>query len=568
MDLVAQYGSSGSEDEAGSEQEELVGRPAPGSLEGLKKKLKLEIAPVVQSRETILSVNPIDPHQRSLAYNPKYEELYTAPVGPENPFKTQQERAERNIISGFVESAGMNDFAFEEQRRTYHNYGYALDPTTDGTRAGYVGDVSKAMETQGVTVWDKTKKRPGDKRKREDKGTIDDLDTYKGPWAKFENERTTAAPTEEQLALLKEWQAAKEEGGKKKEKEGTVEEKSIYHLKEGEDYLGRTFMDIPKSVPSGVKLDSDEGPEKCYVPKRVIHTWEVCDKGVGAVRLFPRSGHLVLVAAMDGKIRLYEYYGKRRLIRTYVGHKQAVRDIAFNNDGTRFLSCSYDRYVKLWDTESGECIARYTTGKVPYCVKFNPAPDRQHMIVAGMADKKIVQWDTTTGEIVQEYDRHLSAVNSITFVDNGNRMVTTSDDKSIRVWEWEIPVDFKYIADPSMHSMPAVGLHPQGKWMAMQSMDNCILIFGTTERFRMNKKKQFKGHLVAGYACQCNFSSDGNYIISGDSEGRLIIWDWKTTKIYQRYKEHSKVTIGAVWHPHEPSQVVTCSWDGTVKIWD
>ena len=41
-------------------------------------------------------------------------------------------------------------------------------------------------------------------------------------------------------------------------------------------------------------------------------------------------------------------------------------------------------------------------------------------------------------------------------------MVTTSDDKSMRVWEWDIPVDIKYIADPSMHSMPSVAVHPNG----------------------------------------------------------------------------------------------------------
>lgn len=46
------------------------------------------------------------------------------------------------------------------------------------------------------------------------------------------------------------------------------------------------------------------------------------------------------------------------------------------------------------------------------------------------------QWDTRSGEIVQEYDRHLGAVNTITFVDENRRFVTTSDDKSLRVWEW------------------------------------------------------------------------------------------------------------------------------------
>ena len=74
----------------------------------------------------------------------------------------------------------------------------------------------------------------------------------------------------------------------------------------------------------------------------------------------------------------------------------------------------------------------------------------------------------------QEYNYHLGAVNTITFVDNGNRFVSTSDDKTIRVWEFGIPVQIKYIADPSMHSMPAVALNPKGTYMLCQSLDNQV----------------------------------------------------------------------------------------------
>ena len=68
-----------------------------------------------------------------------------------------------------------------------------------------------------------------------------------------------------------------------------------------------------------------------------------------------------------------------------------------------------------------------------------------------------------SGEITQEYDQHLGPVNTITFVDENRRFVTTSDDKTIRAWDYDIPVVIKYIAEPFMHSMPAVTLHPSSK---------------------------------------------------------------------------------------------------------
>jgi pre-mRNA-processing factor 17 len=128
----------------------------------------------------------------------------------------------------------------------------------------------------------------------------------------------------------------------------------------------------------------------------------------------------------------------------------------------------------------GQCIQAFSNGKIPHVVKFNPDEDKQHIFLAGMQDKKIIQvsytssfsyivlvlngryiqYDLRAKEITQEYDQHLGPVNTITWVDNNRRFVTTSDDKTIRGWDYDIPVVIKYIAEPYMHSMPAVTLHP------------------------------------------------------------------------------------------------------------
>ncbi|CAC5417594.1 CDC40 [Mytilus coruscus] len=182
--------------------------------------------------------------------------------------------------------------------------------------------------------------------------------------------------------------------------------------------------------------------------------------------------------------------------------------------------------INFGDTETGQCKARFTIKKVPYCIRFNPNEDKQHLFVAG-------------------------AVNALEFVDQNRRFVSTSDDKSMRVWEWGIPVDFKYIADPSMHFMPAIKLSPNGKWLACQSMDNKICILNVLNRFKYMRKKLFTGHMVADYGCLPGFSPDMSYVISGDADGKLYVWDWKTTKLYTKFKAHDDVCATLLWHPHE-----------------
>lgn len=62
------------------------------------------------------------------------------------------------------------------------------------------------------------------------------------------------------------------------------------------------------------------------------------------IRFFPGPAHLILSGSMDTKIKIWDVYKDRQVKRTYMGHTKGVKDLCFNHDGTKFLSCSFDRY--------------------------------------------------------------------------------------------------------------------------------------------------------------------------------------------------------------------------------
>ena len=38
----------------------------------------------------------------------------------------------------------------------------------------------------------------------------------------------------------------------------------------------------------------------------------------------------------------------------------------------------------------------------------------------------------------------------------------------------------------------------------------------------------------------------GAYVVSGDADGRVFIWDWKSCKIYKKFQAHEKVLLVTV----------------------
>ncbi|GAA5908142.1 hypothetical protein JCM8208_003702 [Rhodotorula glutinis] len=563
------------------------------------------------------------PTDNVIFYNASYQDLTRPVQGPANPWNDGKlER--QNALTGHVEQQHFTDAAFREQQRTFHVLGYAANPSiaAGSSAPSFVGDAALAHTHQGATaalVKPSRREVRETKRKRQAKGTLGEFDDpdeqddeaaaaagegaaegaaaegeddeaagerqpkrakkpqreYVGPWAGWDGESMAVAiPTEE------EYEEQEAQGGKLLNKEerrkklledanrrevGFGEEKSVFHGKETHDYLGRTYLHVPTDV-DGVNLRGTAGEQECFVPKRCVHTWSGHTKGVSRIQLFPGSGHLILSASLDTRVKLWDVYGSGKCLRTFMGHSKAVHDVTFDNSGGQFLSAAFDRQMKLWDTETGQCKQAFSNGKIPYCIKFHP--EQQSTFLAGMSDKKVVQYDMRSGEITQEYNQHLGPVNTITFVDENRRFVTTSDDKTMRVWDFDIPVPIKLIADPTMHSMPAVGLDPKGKWLAATSLDNQVVLFGA-DTFKQNRKKRFAGHTIAGYACEPRFSPDGRFLSSGDGQGNVVFWDFKNGRIVGRLQRaHKQVVLSHAWLPHETSKVVTSSWDGLIKLWD
>jgi WD40 repeat protein len=160
-------------------------------------------------------------------------------------------------------------------------------------------------------------------------------------------------------------------------------------------------------------------------------------------------------------LQLWDVYHEGNCLRTFLGHSQAVKDVDFNNSGSKFLSASYDRYIKQWDTETGKCIQVFSNGKIPNVVKYHPDGDKQNIFMAGMQDKKIIQVCHLRGLIWQNlinstiYDRTKSFRLMINILDLLTRLrLLTRIDDSFRLQMIRRYVDGTTISQWSSSTLP------------------------------------------------------------------------------------------------------------------
>lgn len=83
-----------------------------------------------------------------------------------------------------------------------------------------------------------------------------------------------------------------------------------------------------------------------------------------------------------------------------------------------------------------------------------------------MANRKILEFDTRTKELVHEYNEHGGSVLSLAAVDlSGNRFISTGEDRRVLVWEHLMPSSAGKATEPDLPVISRTFMHPNRKYL-------------------------------------------------------------------------------------------------------
>ncbi|MBN9125394.1 MAG: hypothetical protein BGO99_13630 [Nitrosospira sp. 56-18] len=279
------------------------------------------------------------------------------------------------------------------------------------------------------------------------------------------------------------------------------------------------------------------------------------------------GGSRIISASGDKTLRLWDAKTGQLIGGPLRGHEDLVLSVAFSPDGSRIISGSLDKTLRLWDGNfgtAGQPIGVPLRGHESwvYSVAFSSDGNR---IVSGSHDKTLRFWDARSGESIGEPLRgHEDGVWSVAFSPDGSSIVSGSVDKTLRLWDARTgqPIGIPLRGHESVVS--SVAFSPDGSRIVSGSRDYTLRLWDVRRGEPLSRPLQ--GH--ADWVSSVAFSPDGSRIVSGSRDKTLRLWDARSGKpIGEPLRGHEEGVLSVAFSP-DGSRIVSGSEDKTLRLWD
>jgi len=272
------------------------------------------------------------------------------------------------------------------------------------------------------------------------------------------------------------------------------------------------------------------------------------------------DGTRLVTASADKTLKLWDAKDGRNLL-TFSGHLGPVADAAFSFDGSMVASVSEDGNLGIWDAASGGNLRMLPNGGAATAVAFSPTAP---LVAAGSENGAIKIWEARDGKQAGACVGHSARIRALAFGPDGKVFASAGNDRSIRLWDPRSGKQIAAIGDDD--EIWSLSFSPDGKHLLSSGVD------GVLKRWRVGSTLRpapapTQPPVSLDLLAAAGFSPAGDRVATGGWDHTARVFDAASGQELYTLRGHTGPVSSVPFAP-DGARLITSSADSTVKIWD
>lgn len=243
---------------------------------------------------------------------------------------------------------------------------------------------------------------------------------------------------------------------------------------------------------------------------------------------------------------------------TLSGHSESIPCASFSRDGMLAASGSFDKTVRVWDLNTGQCLITFVGHTDKVCVVALSKDN--NLVLSGSIDNTVRIWNIKTRTNLRTLSGHTDAVITASFSENCELGISGSRDKTVRIWNLKTFECMKIFSD-----------HTDFIWSVVFSQDGGLALSGSADKTARvwNTKtgeclRTLSGHTEEVMSVALN--EDNNLVLSGSADKTVRVWNLNTGECLKILSGHKN----RIWRLAfcQDGNFALSSSDIAIRIWN
>lgn len=267
------------------------------------------------------------------------------------------------------------------------------------------------------------------------------------------------------------------------------------------------------------------------------------------------DGRRVLSASNDQTVRMWDI-ASRNCLATFTGHNAFVCSVAVSSDGGHLAAGAADGANKVWNLTTGRLLAELNHGGMDAKVAWGPGALQ---LGSGGADGRVRMWRLPEATLKETLNAHARQILKIVILDDGDRVVTVSADRTARVCRVSTGECIR-VFEGHTGEVNSVAVAGDKRHMISASEDCTLKVWDIDSGECL---ATLRGHCAVVW--RVAVSPDGKMIASGAADNSVRLWDLESQQCIQELV-HPDCVAAVAFSPEGSSLAVGCD-DSRVYIY-